>query len=87
MDVVRTQFTALSNTLIGAAAPAGGGFGLASDRFSPAPMWRTFAVIAAFRTVLERGLDEVQQDWPRPRCSDLLAQLGIDQGCEDTGAA
>lgn len=61
-DAFRARYTALSNTLIGAALLVGGVFGLAADRFGPAPVLLTFAAIAAFGVVLARGLDEVQQD-------------------------
>jgi hypothetical protein len=61
-DAFRARYTALSNTLIGAALLAGGLFGLAADRFGPAPVLLAFAVIAALGAVLARGLDEVQQD-------------------------
>lgn len=55
-DTFRARYTALSNTLIGAALLAGGVFGLAADRFGPAPVLLAFAVIAAFGAVLARGL-------------------------------
>ena len=61
-DAFRARYTALSNTLIGLALLAGGLFGLAADRFGPAPVLLSFAVIAALGAVLARGLDEVQQD-------------------------
>jgi hypothetical protein len=61
-DAFRARYTALSNTLIGMALLAGGLFGLAADRFGPAPVLLAFAVIAALGSVLARGLDEVQQD-------------------------
>jgi hypothetical protein len=61
-DAFRARYTALSNTLIGAALLAGGLFGLAADRFGPAAVLLVFAVIAALGAVLSRGLDEVQQD-------------------------
>jgi hypothetical protein len=61
-DAFRARYTALSNTLIGVALLAGGLFGLAADRFGPAPVLLAFAVIAALGAVLARGLDEVQQD-------------------------
>jgi hypothetical protein len=61
-DAFRARYTALSNTLIGMALLAGGLFGLAADRFGPAPVLLTFAVIAALGSALARGLDEVQQD-------------------------
>jgi len=61
-DAFRARYTALSNTLIGLALLAGGLFGLAADRFGPAPVLLAFAVIAALGAVLARGLDEVQQD-------------------------
>jgi len=60
-DGFRARYTALSNTVIGAALMAGGLFGLAADRFGPAPVLLAFAVIAALGAVLARGLDEVQQ--------------------------
>jgi hypothetical protein len=61
-DAFRARYTALSNTLIGLALLAGGLFGLAADRFGPASVLVTFAVIAALGAVLARGLEEVQQD-------------------------
>ena len=61
-DAFRARYTALSNTLIGAALLAGGLFGLAADRFGPAPVLLAFAVIAALGAVLARGLEEVQED-------------------------
>ncbi len=61
-DAFRARYTALSNTLIGLALIAGGLFGLAADRFGPAPVLLAFAAIAAIGAVLARGLDEVQQD-------------------------
>jgi len=61
-DAFRARYTALSNTLIGLALLVGGLFGLAADRFGPAPVLLAFAVIAAIGAVLARGLDEVQQD-------------------------
>jgi len=61
-DAFRARYTALSNTLIGAALLAGGLFGIAADRFGPAPVLVGFAVIAALGAVLARGLDEVQED-------------------------
>ena len=61
-DGFRARYTALSNTLIGAALLAGGLFGIAADRFGPAPVLLAFAVIAALGAVLARGLEEVQQD-------------------------
>jgi hypothetical protein len=61
-DAFRARYTALSNTLIGAALLAGGLFGIAADRFGPAPVLLAFAVIAALGAVLARGLEEVQQD-------------------------
>jgi hypothetical protein len=61
-DAFRARYTALSNTLIGAALLAGGLFGVAADRFGPAPVLLAFAVIAAAGAVLARGLEEVQQD-------------------------
>lgn len=61
-DAFRARYTALSNTLIGAALLAGGLFGLAADRFGPAPVLLGFAVLAAFGAILARGLEEVQRD-------------------------
>ncbi|WP_397544258.1 hypothetical protein [Roseovarius salis] len=61
-DGFRARYTALSNTLIGAALLAGGLFGIAADRFGPAPVLLAFAVIAALGAVLARGLEEVQED-------------------------
>ncbi|SEP25365.1 hypothetical protein SAMN04490248_1558 [Salinihabitans flavidus] len=61
-DAFRARYTALSNTLIGAALLAGGLFGIAADRFGPAPVLLAFAVIAALGAVLARGLEEVQED-------------------------
>ena len=61
-DGFRARYTALSNTLIGLALLAGGLFGLAADRFGPAPVLLAFGVIAALGAVLARGLDEVQRD-------------------------
>lgn len=61
-DAFRARYTALSNTLIGAALLAGGLFGLAADRFGPAPVLLGFAVLAACGAALARGLDEVQRD-------------------------
>jgi hypothetical protein len=60
-DAFRARYTALSNTLIGLALLVGGLFGLAADRFGPAPVLLAFAVIAALGAALARGLDEVQQ--------------------------
>ena len=61
-DAFRARYTALSNTLIGAALIAGGLFGVAADQFGPAPVLLAFAVIAALGAILARGLDEVQED-------------------------
>lgn len=61
-DAIRARYTALSNTLIGAALLAGGLFGMAADSFGPAPVLIGFAVIAALGAVLAGGLDEVQED-------------------------
>jgi hypothetical protein len=61
-DTFRARYTALSNTLIGVALMAGGLFGIAADRFGPAPVLMAFAVIAALGAVLARGLEEVQED-------------------------
>ena len=61
-DAFRARYTALSNTLIGAALLAGGLFGIAADRFGPAPVLLTFAVISLIGAALARGLEEVQQD-------------------------
>ena len=61
-DAYRARYTALSNTLIGAALLAGGLFGIAADRFGAAPVLISFAVIAALGAALARGLEEVQQD-------------------------
>jgi len=61
-DAFRARYTALSNTLVGAALLAGGLFGLAADRFGPAPVLLGFAVLAALGAVLARGLEEVQED-------------------------
>ena len=61
-DAFRARYTALSNTLIGLALLAGGLFGLAADRFGPAPVLLGFALIAALGALLARGLDEVQTD-------------------------
>jgi hypothetical protein len=61
-DSFRARYTALSNTLIGLVLLAGGLFGLAADRFGPAPVLLAFAVIAALGVLLALGLDEVQQD-------------------------
>jgi len=60
-DDFRAPYTALSNTLIGAALRAGGLFGLAADRFGPAPVLLVFGVIAAPGALMARGLEEVQQ--------------------------
>ncbi|MDO9527474.1 MAG: MFS transporter [Gemmobacter sp.] len=60
-DAFRARYTALSNTLIGLALLGGGLFGLAADRFGPAPVLLAFAVLAALGAVLARGLDEVQK--------------------------
>lgn len=60
-DGFRARYTALSNTLVGLALLAGGLFGLAADRFGPAPVLILFAAIAALGVVLARGLEEVQQ--------------------------
>jgi hypothetical protein len=59
-DSFRARYTALSNTLIGLALLAGGLFGLAADRFGPAPVLLAFALIAVLGALLARGLDEVQ---------------------------
>lgn len=61
-DALRARYTAISNTLIGAALMAGGVFGLAADHFGPAPVLLGFAAIAGLGAVLARGLDEVQHD-------------------------
>ncbi len=61
-DAFRARYTALSNTLIGVALLAGGLFGLAADRFGPAPVLLAFGVIAALGAVLARGMEEVQED-------------------------
>lgn len=59
-DAFRARYTALSNTLIGAALMVGGLFGVAADRFGPEPVLIGFAVIAALGAFLARGLEEVQ---------------------------
>lgn len=60
-DSFRARYTALSNTLVGAALLAGGLFGLAAERFGPAPVLLAFAVIAALGAVLAGTLEEVQR--------------------------
>lgn len=47
-------------TPFGATLMAGGLFGLAADRFGPAPVLLGFAIIAALGALLARGLEEVQ---------------------------
>lgn len=61
-DSFRARYTALSNTLIGTALLAGGLFGLAAERFGPAPVLMTFAALAALGAVLASALNEVQQE-------------------------
>lgn len=60
-DTFRARYTALSNTLVGAALLAGGAFGLAAERFGPAPVLLAFAGIAALGALLSSRLEEVQQ--------------------------
>jgi hypothetical protein len=59
-DDFRARYTALSNTLIGLALMAGGLFGLAADRFGPAPLLMVFAVISLTGALIASRLDEVQ---------------------------
>lgn len=61
-DSFRARYTALSNTLIGVALLAGGLFGLAAERYGPAPVLLAFAVIAAIGAVVSGALEEVQQE-------------------------
>ena len=61
-DDFRARYTALSNTLIGAALMAGGLFGLAADYVGPAILLVVFAVISAIGAAIAARLDEVQQD-------------------------
>ncbi|HKK35630.1 MAG TPA: MFS transporter [Paracoccaceae bacterium] len=61
-DAFRARYTALSNTLIGVALLAGGGFGLAADRFGPAPVLLAFAGLSALGALLAAGLEEVQRE-------------------------
>ena len=61
-DAFRARYTALSNTLVGAALLAGGLFGLIADSFGPAPVMLLFAAIAAIGMALSHGLEEVQAD-------------------------
>jgi hypothetical protein len=61
-DDFRARYTALSNTLIGAALIAGGLFGLAADYVGPAILLVVFAVISAIGAAIAARLDEVQQD-------------------------
>jgi hypothetical protein len=59
-DDFRARYTALSNTLIGAALLAGGLFGLAADHVGPAPLLIVFAGISLAGAVIAARLDEVQ---------------------------
>jgi hypothetical protein len=59
-DDFRARYTALSNTLIGAALLAGGLFGVAADYFGPAPLLIVFAGISLVGAVIAARLDEVQ---------------------------
>jgi len=59
-DDFRARYTALSNTLIGLALMAGGLFGLAADRFGPAPLLMVFAFISLTGALIAGRLDEVQ---------------------------
>lgn len=61
-DSFRAHYTALANTLLGLALLAGGLFGVAADRFGPAPVLLIFAAIAAGGALLSGALREVQQD-------------------------
>lgn len=61
-DAFRARYTALSNTLVGAALLAGGLFGLIADSYGPAIVLLFFAAIAAIGVALSHGLDEVQAD-------------------------
>jgi hypothetical protein len=63
-DDFRARYTALSNTLIGLALLAGGGFGFAADQFGPAAVVLVFGIIAAMGAAMASGLDEVQQENP-----------------------
>lgn len=58
-DGFRARCTALSTTLIGIALLAGGLFGVAADRFGPAPVLLTFSLVATVGAFLARGLEEV----------------------------
>lgn len=61
-DSFRARYTALSNTLIGLALLAGGGFGLLADAVGPGAVLLLFAGIAAAGVLLASRLEEVQQD-------------------------
>lgn len=63
-DDFRARYTALSNTLIGLALLAGGGFGFAADQFGPASVVLVFGIIAAMGAATASGLEEVQQANP-----------------------
>jgi hypothetical protein len=59
-DAFRARYTALSNTLIGAALLAGGGFGLLADVIGPALLLLVFAGISLVGAWIAAALDEVQ---------------------------
>ena len=59
-DDFRARYTALSNTLIGLALMAGGGFGLLADWVGPAVLLLVFALLALLGAILAARLDEVQ---------------------------
>jgi hypothetical protein len=61
-DSQRARYTALSNSLIGAALLAGGGAGYVADLIGAAPLLLGFAAVALAGALIASQLEEVQQD-------------------------
>ncbi|MEO1329055.1 MAG: MFS transporter [Pseudomonadota bacterium] len=60
-DENRARFTAVSNTMVGVALLAGGGFGFLADVAGPAVVLAVFSAMCAAALPLVMQLDEVQQ--------------------------